>query len=47
MVYAVASETKSLLMDISHYNIDACGNKWDGKESDKLIALCMSVAKEF
>lgn len=44
VVRAVVEETKSILFDLSPVNLI---DKYPGKESDKLIAMCFVVAKEF
>ena len=44
---AIASETKSVVFDLSPINLLGDPPKFPGKESDKLIAMVFVVAKEF
>jgi SpoVK/Ycf46/Vps4 family AAA+-type ATPase len=46
-VRAIASETKSVVFDLSPINLLGDPPKFPGKESDKLIAMVFVVAKEF
>jgi len=46
-VRAIASETKSLVFDLSPINLLGDPPKFPGKDSDKLIAMTFVVAKEY
>lgn len=47
VVRAIASETNSVVFDLSPINLLGDPPKFPGKESDKLIAMVFVVAKEF
>lgn len=47
VVRAIASETKSLVFDLSPINLLGDPPKFPGKDSDKLIAMTFVVAKEY
>ena len=46
MVRAIATETRSVVFDLSPLSIEGCYNQ-DSKDSDKMVAMVMNAAKEY